>query len=335
MTIERIELLAAWPGLVIAAAVLASQPAVAKQDDEAWARVVHVNCDRPGATIQQKVDDVRHARPTTILVKGTCTGDVMIRADDVTLEAHEDGGEVVGTIIVAGAQRFSVVGLRVSGAGDGVLAIDNASVTIRDAVLEENSGSGAVAVRNSLVSLYGNTIRMNGEYGVLVTDGGNAQIRAGNTIESDVPGAFNGGPIGGYRQANIRIRDGGNVIRHTGSMPPGDPQNSFTSNGMAIDVEHGTILRQDNGFAEIIGDVYVFNLTSADFRDASITGHIFIDGLNANFRLRNSSVVGGMNMFGEANFRNTVDFTGDIYCNFNFLNPGINHNGARIDCFPF
>lgn len=38
-------------------------------------------------------------------------------------------------------------------------------------------------------------------------------------------------------------------------------------------------------------------------------------------------------MFGEATFRNNVEFTGDVYCHYNFLSMGFTHNGNRIECF--
>lgn len=293
-----------------------------------------VNCGNKGTSIQQAVDTAAPAKPTTIIIKGTCEERISIAKDDITLKAHATGGTVVGSITVIGGQRITVDGLRVTGPGTGVTAVDNASVNINNATLEGNGGDGVFADRNALVILQDNTIRGNAVYGVQVTDGANAQIRAGNTIESDAPNFFAGAAIAAYRHATVHIRDGGNVIRNNAAAPPSDPNDSNTAGGFAIDVEHNVSFRQDRGFAEIVGNIEIFNLTSADFRETTITGHIFIDGLNANFRLRNSTVNGGMTMFGPASIRSNVTFNGDIYCNGNGLSTSFVHNGNRIGCFP-
>lgn len=313
-----------------------------------------VNCHAPGASIQRTIDHIVLGGPITVVIRGACSGDVNVARDDTALVAHEEGGTVDGTINIVGTQRVSIDGLTVTGDGDGISARDNASATIRNAMVTGNTGSGVSVLRSALVILHDNEISGNGEYGVLVTDGANVQIRGGNTIESDVADWLNvGAAIGAYRNATVRIRDGGNVIRNTamvpvvsppspGPLPPGipppppSPPISTQSFGFALDVEHNTSFRQDNGHATIVGHVEIFNLTSADFRDTDLTGHIFVDGLAANVRLRNSSITGGMTMFGEANVRDTVNFTGDIFCSGNFLNPNVvpSPPGMRINCAP-
>lgn len=321
-------------GVVALSLLTAGPAALAKDhdDDNDNGRARLVNCDKSNASIQRAVDGVRNARPTTIVIKGTCSETVRVATDDITFAAHEDGGTVNGTIVVIGGQRISVNGLRITGPGEGVSAVDNASVNINNATIEDNGTSGVFAGRNALVILRNNTIRQNAVYGVEVTDGANAQIRAGNTIESDAPDFFAGAAIGAFRHATVRIRDGGNVVRNNAEAPPTDPNNSNTAGGFAIDLEHNVNFRQDRGFAEIVGNIEIFNLTSADFRETNITGHIFIDGLNANFRLRNSTVTGGMTMFGPASIRDNVTFNGPIYCNGNGLSTSFNHNGPRIGC---
>lgn len=308
------------------------QPALAEDGDGGATR--HVNCRNPGASIQREINKANSVKPTTIVIKGVCIEAVTVAKDDITLMAHPDGGTVDGSISVVGGQRVTIDGLKITGLGDGVAATDNASVNINNAVLEKNSRSGVFATRSALVVLQGNTIRLNDWYGVLVQDGANAQIRANNTIESDVAELDIGTAIGGYRHATIRIRDGGNTITNRAMNTPSDPQNLSTFEGFAIDVEHLSLFRQDSGHAVITGHIYIFNLTTADFRDMEYLGYVFIDGLNANFRVRNSTVSGGMTMFGIADVRSDVTFAGDVYCNFNYLNPVIPTTGTRYDCFP-
>ena len=323
---------------IVAFSLLTAGPAVLAKDDDDDdddnGRARLVNCDKSNASIQKAVDRVRNARPTTIVIKGTCSETVTVATDDITFAAHADGGTVNGTIVVVGGQRINVDGLRITGPGEGVSALDNASVYINNATIEGNGTSGVFAGRNALVILRNNTIRQNAVYGVEVSDGANAQIREGNTIESDAPDFNVGAVIGAFRHATLRIRDGGNVIRNNNAEPPTDPLNANTAGGFALDLEHNVSFRQDQGFAEIVGNIEIFNLTSADFRDTTIEGHIFVDGLNANFRLRNSTVNGALTIFGPVSIRSNVTFNGDIYCAGNFLDPNFTHNGDRIDCFP-
>lgn len=312
-----------------------------------------VNCAAPGASIQEAIDRVLFATPMKVIVRGECVEDVQVRRDDVTLAAHWQGGTVVGTIHVDGAQRVVIDSLTVTGDGDGLSVVNNASATVRNAILEGNAGSGLFAGRNALVILHDNMIRENGEYGLLVTDGANAQIRGGNTIESDVADWLSvGAALGAYRHATVVIRGGGNVIRNHAMGPvmsPGPfpspppppeplpmPPRSADAVGFAIDVEHNSSFRQDRGHAVVVGHVEIFNLTSADFRDVELTGHIFVDGLDANLRMRNSTVNGGMSMFGIASLRDSVQWNGDIFCNGNFLNPAVvpPPPGQRIQCAP-
>lgn len=318
-------------GLFALSVFMFGQPVLAAVDS---AGDTLVDCAKAGSGIQRSIDKAASGKPIVIVIKGTCTEAVTVTRDDLTLKAHAGGGTINGSITVIGGQRITVDRLKVTGNGDGVTALDNAYVNINNAVLEENNGSGVSAGRSALVVLRGNTIRMNGDYGVLVSDGANVQILADNTIESSVADLNDGSAIGGYRHATIRVRDGGNTIINTERNTPDDPLNLGTFKGFAVDVEHLSVFRQDSGHALIIGHIYVFNLTTADFREMEYLGHIFVDGLNANFRVRNSSVNGGMTMFGPADVRSDVTFAGDVYCNFQFLNPDIPTTGSRNDCFP-
>lgn len=69
----------AFFGLVLAAGAFATAPAEA----------VVVNCAAPNAGVQNAVDGADG--PTTIVVKGTCIGDVVIEKDDITLSGNRPG----------------------------------------------------------------------------------------------------------------------------------------------------------------------------------------------------------------------------------------------------
>ena len=91
------------------------------------------------------------ASHATIFVKGTCTEDVTVGKDDLTLAAHEDGGTVAGLIGVVGAQRVTIDGLKVTGSGGVVIARDNASLIIKNAVIESAGNTAVVATRSASV----------------------------------------------------------------------------------------------------------------------------------------------------------------------------------------
>ena len=289
-----------------------------------------VNCDK-GDSIQRAVD--RAWPGNTIRIKGKCWERVTIVKSRITLAGAPYGG-VDGEIAVVGARQVVIDNLHVTGDGNGVAATENAAVTVQYSRIKGNASSGVVAAEGAVVILIENSITDNANYGVLATDGGNLQIRGNNIIESDVPSYLTGAAIGGFRQTMVHITGGGNTITNTAFEPPTNPGNSSSAKGFAIDIANNSHLRQDRGDATINGNIEILNLTSADIRQAEINGWVFVDGLSANLRLRNSTFVGGLNMYGEAQIRNNVDWTGDAFCNGKFLNPSQPITGNRINCSP-
>ncbi len=102
------------------------------------------------------------ASHATIFVKGTCTEDVTVGKDDLTLAAHEDGGTVAGLIGVVGAQRVTIDGLKVTGSGGVVIARDNASLIIKNAVIESAGNTAVVATRSASVVMENTTVEATG-----------------------------------------------------------------------------------------------------------------------------------------------------------------------------
>lgn len=270
----------------------------------------------------------------TITVNGVCTEDVTIARNDVKLQGNS--GQVVGQITVAGAQRVIIAGLTVTGPGNGIVATENADVTVQGSTIELNEASGIDVNSGAFVVLIGNTIRGTNTYGVIVRDGGVLRVQRDNTIESAASG-FNGAAIAGYRSAAVHIVENGNVVRNTAATPP-DPFGACGLNNahFAVDMEHNTSFRQDEGHASIFGDVYAFHLSSADFRDVDITGLVFSDAIFSSIRLRdqrrvpgNVTVTGLICFFGGnsnlqmrgAGHPEGITVNGKVNCNFNFLPP--------------
>ncbi len=106
-------------------------------------------------------------------IKGTCTEDVTIEFDDITLEGDPvDGGTISGTITINGAQRVVIDNLTVTGPGPGIVGIDNAAFTVQNSDISNNSipgtlpfccdGSGIVVAGSSSALIDNNTINNNG-----------------------------------------------------------------------------------------------------------------------------------------------------------------------------
>jgi hypothetical protein len=113
MNISLVRRAVVFVGIFALAISLLGQTAMAKKPPKPKV----VDCADSNASIQKKVDKAKHGKPTTIVVKGTCTENVTVRKDDLTLLAHEDGGTVAGSIDVIGAQRVTIDGLNITGSG--------------------------------------------------------------------------------------------------------------------------------------------------------------------------------------------------------------------------
>lgn len=80
-----------------------------------------------------------------ITIKGVCTENVDIERRDVTLEG--DGGEIVGTVTIAGASRVVIKNLTIrDAAGDGVDILGASAVEIYDTTISSNDGGCGVFV---------------------------------------------------------------------------------------------------------------------------------------------------------------------------------------------
>lgn len=296
---------------------------------------VTVSCAPPD-TIAAALANAAPGKRLIITVTGTCAEDVVIRRDDVTLKGGS--GVVNGQITVNGARRVLILDLMVTGPGNGIVATENADVTVQGSTIELNEASGIDVNSGALVVLVGNTIRATNAYGLLVRDGGIARVERDNTIESAASG-FTGAAIGGFRNATIRIVENGNLVRNSAAIAPdpfGNCGLSLNNAHFAMDMEHNTSFRQDEGHASVVGDVYAFHLTGADLRDVDIRGALFSDGIFSSIRLRdqgripgNVTVTGLICFFGgnsSLNIRgaprvDAITVDGKINCNFSFLSP--------------
>ena len=289
------------------------------------------------------------ARVESNVVQGNNTSGVLCRGAvvqivDSTIQDNVNNGITVETGCQAsvGQTLLGVPGGNtIAGNRTGISAASSGSATISNNTIEENADHGVFSNLGGSVVLRNNTIRENGIYGVFVNEGSNGRLEFGNTVESDAPD-FSGAAVAVYRNSSLRIRGDGNTLRTTApfSSSPFLSCNSSEAGGFALDVEMNSTVRQDGGHATVVGNVESFNLSTVDLRDIDITGNVFVDGLNANVRLRdqgtvpgNVTVTGDICLFGPLSVRPFVRVDGFIDCNGGSPPHGvIFENGGFRDC---
>ncbi len=349
MAIAQFKRITLITGIIAFSLLLVGQRAFADDDD--GVKIRRVNCAESDASIQEEVDEVKNGRPTTIVIKGTCTEEVTVRKDDLTLLAHAHGGTVDGSIDVIGAQRVTIDGLTVAGGGNAVSARDNASVTIRDAIIVSDGGTAVLATRSTSLVMENTTVDATGGFAcaAFIGDGSVLRMNGGNTLSNSAP-SFNCATLAVYRNSTARIRGSDNTI--TNNDPVTGGPNSGSAGGFALDVEMVSSLRIDgSGAATIHGNVESFNLSTVDLRKVVVNGGIYADGLTANVRLRGNNqddviVNGDVFPGGDSavNIRNSgqVIINGNIDCsngdtvrqNFaHFGNPPPGGTDGYVNCF--
>ena len=154
-------------GLIVPSLAAAQQP------------TIKVNCNK-GESVQSALDNL--TGPATIVVKGTCTENVVIKKDDVTIQ----GGTFVGpdptqnTIQVQGARRVLITEATVEGAGGGVLSDQGGSLTVKSSSIQGNAKAGIVARFGSSVVVNFCKIQNNTYEGAVATD--NSALLLTNSI---------------------------------------------------------------------------------------------------------------------------------------------------------
>ncbi len=143
---------------------------------QAQSFVKKVNCTK-GQTIAHALQGLDFIS-ITIQVKGTCSENVEIVRDDVTLKADPLGGTVIGpdpnvpTIIVRGF-RTVIDGLTVSGGANGIVV--RGSATIRNCTVQNACTNGMVFFHGGNGTVDHCTVQSNGGHGVVI-EGGSATV---------------------------------------------------------------------------------------------------------------------------------------------------------------
>jgi hypothetical protein len=286
---------------LLSASVLVCAPGVASAADPI---TKVVDCSR-GDTIQRQIDRRNPDRELQLTIRGTCTENVTVDRDDLTLIG--DGGTVIGTISIPGSRRVLIRTLTVSSpTGPGIFAADNAGVTVEDSNLVRNgtegvlvrggahvnlrrnrlaengltagpdSGRGIYAIHNGSVDASNNTIVDNRSDGVGIFNGSYARL-VQNTIERN--GRF-AAAESGVQVNRARIRAHGNIIRNnTGYTAVNAVNHGEYRTGTGLNAEDFP----DNEFPfEVIEHrvgpglfaLDINNMSYGDFRQVHIVGSI-------------------------------------------------------------
>ena len=136
---------------------------------------IKVKCDK-GQSVQTVLDGL--TGPATLVVTGTCTENIDIRKDDITIQ----GGTFVGpdpaqtTIYVEGARRVLVTGAMITGAGNGIGVFYGGALSLENSCVQGNAKIGVSVNENSSLVLTNCTIQGNQGTGVLVQRASSARI---------------------------------------------------------------------------------------------------------------------------------------------------------------
>ena len=305
-----------------------------------------MKCNKPGVTIAAAIAALPPG-PATLTIQGTCFEDPIITRDDLTLKSFNPSARVDGTITIDGARRVVIDDLTVTGSGSGIVGTHAALFTVQNSDISDNLGSGIGVFQGASAIITNNKIERNGVdpldfgEGIDVIGGADATITdnvitdslftgvfvartasatlAGNTIDNNGLTTEDCG-IDVTRSSAVRLA-GGNTISNGGfaaicvERASAFRQGAFTVDGLPFPGETPDVIIQGVG-AEAI---FVQEDSTADFRNANITGSIDLNVLSS-IRVRNGSITGDIfanNVSGVRIFGNTpdaVDFNGILNC---------------------
>jgi hypothetical protein len=241
----------------------------------------------PADSIQAAVDQAVPGTPLTITVNGTCTEEVVITTDDVTVQGNNIiDDHVIGGFTITGAQRVTIKSLTIrDGAASfpvGVFATRGAAVVLDDIFVsgQGRSGDGGAGIyvnRNAHADILGSTVEnpLQGDNALLINDG--AAVRTSNSTFSSANGASNtGAAVGLYRSASARF-DGDNFFENDGG-------------GLAFEILHTSNLRVQGGANLVSGNGFIGNNSAASLREVVVNGDITVTR-DSNLNLRANSPV--------------------------------------------
>jgi hypothetical protein len=288
---------------------LATTPALAGKKGDKGSKTV--DCNKSRASVQKKVDSLKHDKGGTIFIRGFCNERVTIVHDGIRLSGNEDGdGTIDGglaEVVVTGAQRVEIEYLVLSGEGYGVLVQEGASARISHNEIRDNVADGVGVYNQAFARVEFNTITGNGrpEYYEAGIEGGvGAKVRSrGNYVADNAYAAVEMGNLGYIRS--------GSFVPPGGTADPAD-RDVFLQKGC---IEGQTASECEMTAAPGTISIDCFRGGICDFRNTDVVGASFISGLS-NFDVRNSLLHGNVGASGGSrlNLRSSVSGSGYVNC---------------------
>ncbi len=195
-----------------------------------------------------------------ITVNGTCTENVVIRQDDITIQG--DGNDtVIGQLWLEAARRITIQNLTINGGPEhGIAAVNGAAVTVRNLVIENVPGAGVILTGGGSALLDHVTIR-NATFGVAAGGGAHVDVVNGSLIEQIATNGadiFNGASAtlnqATIREANTGVAAYGNAyVEVSGSLIENNIDAGISLHRGADALLTGSTI-QNNGGAGILLD---------------------------------------------------------------------------------
>jgi parallel beta-helix repeat protein len=222
-------------------------------------KTVSVDCgsgESIGAALAQ---NSAPGRMLTVNIKGTCSEHVVVTADDTTLRGDPSGGASVNgsdpnrnTILVDGAARCVIENLLVTGARNGIVGTNSASVTVVNVQAQSNAQSGIGSFAGSRVNVNGSVASNNGGSGIFVSDtaagfvtNSTVQNNGSNGVIVQRAGSARIGQDGfGVNGPNTISNNGGNgvfVYESAQALVHGNTVNNNGGAGVSVEMASATI----------------------------------------------------------------------------------------------
>ena len=141
-----------------------------------------INCAE-GKKLQQALS--KNYRPLIVEFTGTCTGDVVIPGDDITLRGGDDTATVVGTVSVIGRSRVTLQdftirdvppGSPVTRIGDGIVVVSSQDVALLGMNVI-NAGNIGIDVESGYVRMVDCTVSRSRRHGISAVFGSVVEVR--------------------------------------------------------------------------------------------------------------------------------------------------------------
>lgn len=158
------------------------EPATGTAFAQPGPHTVQVDC-AAGETLGHALS--KHNRPLIVEFTGTCTGDVLIPGDDITLRGGDASAAIVGTVTIEGHSRVTLEsftvrdvppGSPVTRIGNGIVVASGQEVVLRD-VDVINAGNIGVDLESSSVRMFDCTISRSRRHGLAVVFGSVLEVR--------------------------------------------------------------------------------------------------------------------------------------------------------------